>query len=401
MDKEQMSDEAHDGAKVQATLLFSGMRHRLLPFFLCTVLVHLCLAQSFEQQFGGDRSQTGVAVVSDADGIITVVQDASALGGPIALRLLRTDLQGNSPQWIELPAEGSWFPQDAVRSASGDVLVCGSFIRAGQHDQDAFILSVTSGGSILWMWSTDTPDEEEQLLGLQRLANGDLAAAGILRSGADSDALIVRTSDSGTLLWSHRYGTTNDERVQALAEQGTDLVAVGRIMNFTGETDAYILRVDADGAEIDWQSWGNIHNEDLHAVVSSGAEVVMVGYTEGEAVSPRRSAYLMAFDADGDTLRTRTWTDPQYTMEAFCITVAANGDLLVGGERRREERTDALAWRCSASGTPIWQRTYDLQRNDRLDGLFATPDNGYIGTGRCFGPQSGQVLLIRKDSNGE
>lgn len=401
MNKEQMGDEAHDGAKVQATLLFSGMRHRLLPFVLSAVLVHVSQAQGFHQHYGGDRSQVGRALVADPTGITTVVQDASQPDGAIRLRLLRTDLQGASPVWTDIPVNGSWFAQDALASGDGALLICGSFIRSGRNDQDAFILRVSTGGTITWSWSTDTPDQEEELLGLTRLTNGDIAAAGNHRSGGDSDGFLVRITATGAALWSHHYGTANDERVKALAEQGTDLVAVGRIMNFTGETDAYILRVDADGNELEWQSWGSIHNEDLHDVVRSGNEVVMVGYTEGEAATPWRAVYLMAFNAAGDTLRTRTWSDLQYTTEAHCLTLAANGDLIIGGERGKDRRTDALALRTTGGGTLLWQRNYDLQRDDRIDGLEAMGDGGFVGTGRCFGPQSGEVLLLRRNSNGE
>lgn len=357
-------------------------------------------AQGFEQHLGGARAQSGVGVTAGSTHLTSVVLDGSVEGGPMRTRLLRTLLNGTAPEWTTLATEGAWFVQDAVPAGENGLLIGGSFIRTGRNDQDAFIARIGLDGSWQWTWSTDTPDEEEQVLGVAMLPDGEVAGAGLHRAGADSDGLLVRLSATGTLVWLEHFGTDNDERLQGVAADGDHLVGVGRIVNFGGETDAYIVRADATGQEVWWQSWGGIHHDDLFDVVRSGSELVMVGFTEGEGAAPRRQAYLMAFDQNGDTLRTRTWGDPVDPWSARCITVATNGDLLIGGESGTTGRSDALVLRASPTGDLLWQRTYDLQRNDRVDGLAPLPDGGFVATGRCFGPQGADVLLLRKNSSG-
>lgn len=382
------------------------MRSPLLLLLFSTALGGGVQAQGFALTYGGVRHQEAVALITDATGITAVVRDASRPDGPIQVRLLRTDLEGAAAQWHDVVLSGSYFVQAAVADTDGNIVLCGSCIRPGRSDHDALLARVTATGTVLVAALTDTPDEEEQLLGLERTSDGGYIACGTWRGGADSDALLMRSNDQLQLQWAQHYGTAGEEVAYGVTANAGGYVAVGRTATFNGDGDTYILRTDADGTEQWWQSWGGIKEDALFDVATSGTDLIMAGHTDSYGdmtyLGRRfRNAYVMAMDSDGDTLWTRAFGDTLMDHAAHALAVAANGDLLLAGLRGASEPTVALVMRATASGELLWKRTYPGERTSELHDIRPLDDNGFLTGGRCFGPLSGQVFLLRKDAQGQ
>ncbi|MFZ1617973.1 MAG: hypothetical protein WAT41_11550, partial [Flavobacteriales bacterium] len=71
-----------------------------------------------------------------------------------------------------------------------------------------------------------------------------MIACGTFRGGPNSDALLLRLTSSGTLLWSQHYGTGGDDALNGVALMDNGYMAAGRVSNFSGDVDAYVLAVD-------------------------------------------------------------------------------------------------------------------------------------------------------------
>lgn len=382
------------------------MRTFLALLFFSTMFGSGAQAQGFLSSYGQARHQEAVAIVPDATGITAVVRDASLANGPVRIRLLRTDLQGGSPQWSDVDLAGSCFVQGAVASGDGNLVVCGSCIRPGRSDHDALLAKVSPTGVVLSSWLSDTPGQEEQLLGLERTADGGCIAAGVWRGSADRDALLTRFDAAGQPLWAHHYGTTGDELLRAVTAHDGGFTAVGRLLNFGGSTDTYTLHTDAAGTEQWWHSWGGAQNEELFDVVGIGPNVVMAGHTDTYGPTTHqgrhfRNVYVLAMESDGDTLWTRALGDTLSDNGAQTLTMAQNGDLLFGGVRGKEDPTEALVLRATATGTLLWKRSYPKERAGEVQDIRPLADNGFLAAGRCFGPLGGQVLLLKKDPQGQ
>ena len=372
-------------------------------FVILLVAPTLCLrAQGFQLTHGQPDHREGVAMAVHGSTLVTVVQQASR-AADMGVQLLLTDLQGGSPEWVDIGMSGRVFIQQAVAHGD-DLLLCGSLIRPGRNDHDALLMRVTMGGAVVWQWATNTAQVEEQLLGTAVLDPDGVLAGGVRRGAADSDAYMVRLDADGGLLWEVHHGTAADEKLQGVASLADGFVGAGRVMNAGGESDAYVLRVDANGAELDWQSWGDIAHDEFMAITAQPSQVVLAGYSVDPA-SPvnarRKRAYMLALDADGDTLWTRTIGDTQWGFEARAIAQAPDGGFFVGGAAVKDHRSDALLLRLTAEGGLVWQRSYHLERNDVLADVQPLADGGVVATGRSFGHTGGRVLLLRKDANGD
>lgn len=374
----------------------------LLPAFL--LLPALLIAQGFQLTYGGANLQDAVATVSDATGHSTLVREVFATGDKVRIRLLRTNLQGQNQQWYDVAIPGACFVQSAVASGDGNITLCGSRIAPGRSDQNALVAKISLDGTVLWSWTSGTPGTQEELRGLQRTDDGGFIACGTWRGNADSDALLVRTDANGNLLWQNHYGTLAEESAYDVAFDGNGYMVAGRIKGFSGDADAYILRTDNNGAEQWWQSWGGVKDEVLMGIARSGADFVMAGRTDsyGPQIGNQhvRSVYLLAMDAAGDTLWTRTLGDIGQASAAEGVQVAGNGELLIAGQAGNNHLTDGMVIRATANGTQIWKRTYNVENEDVLHHIELLPDGGFIAAGRAFGANGAQAVLVRKNSAG-
>lgn len=391
------------------------MNRNLLPLALLPTAL---FAQSFQNNYGAGKYEEGVAVVTDQTGITSVVRHYRE-GYGYGVQLLRTSLTGTSPVTMDIPLPGAAFPQSAVQASDGDLVICGSIIPDGRHDHDALLMKVSLSGSTAWTWTSANPSGEEQFLCVDVLSDG-YAAGGARRQNADSDGLLARFDNSGGLMWQEHYGTPADEQVNGLAHDPGGIVAVGSKTfallvapgpppQYDRDVDVFTLRTDLQGTE-QWQRiWGGLQDDVAEEVIArTDGSFVWAGYTGSfpvgdTTVQGERShhVYAMAINSSGDSLWSATYGDIMSDREGWTLLQTANNELLFAGENGLAHRSNAFTIRAGSTGTFIWERTYPLQRTDRLEDLLLMPDGGFIATGKCTGAQSGQVLLMRKNSSGQ
>lgn len=364
-------------------------------------------AQGFQNQYGASRYEEAVAVLPTQAGLTVPLRHYREGAGHL-LRLLRTSLTGGSPTFADIPQSGAVFPQAAVPAADGGLFICGSIIPTGRSDQDAWMVKLDPFGTVLWDWTSDAPGTAEELLDLTVLQDGRVLACGTRRA-ADADGLLLGLSATGSLEWSQTFGGELDQRLNALAVDGLGIVSVGSTSTFSGDRDVYLLRTDATGTEQWWQTWGGAANDDGRAVIRrSDGTFQWAGWTDGipGGISnadgeQQRQVYSMALTAAGDTLWTRVYGDTLTGHAAFALTEAANGDVLLAGERGSVGRSDGLVLRTTAQGALVWTRTYGVLREDRLQAIVPMPDGGFVAAGRGFGVLGGQAVLLRKNASGQ
>lgn len=379
------------------------MERPLILLLSCALLLG-AHAQSFHTSLGGAKWQQGVGVRGDAMGTSTLLQDVAGPDGRTVVGMLTAGPAGTDATWHPIALSGNRYAQKSIPWGDG-FLLCGSVVHAGRHDHDPFIAHLDAAGTVLWEWTNDLATVEEQLLSLAPDGAGGVIAAGVRRAGGDANGLVVRLAANGSLQWIRHHGTVRDERLEGVAAAGSGFIAVGTTRSAAGDTDAYVLRLDANGEALEWQGWGGIANDGFRAIcVTNTGNVVMVGY-RSDVVTPahnrRKHAYLMAMDPEGDTLWTRTYTQPSREYDLWAVSAAENGDVIVGGTTANAGRSEAFVGRYTTSGTVVWQRTYPLRQRDAVvRGITPLSNNGFLATGRSYGGDAGQVLLLLKNANG-
>lgn len=363
--------------------------------------------QGFSIEHGAPLAQDGVGVVPVADGFLVGVRDfaLSPATHGIAIWKAGPDGSDQSTTTVETLA-GQLFVQGFIASADGGQFLFGSVIPEGEHEHDGFVIKRGADGSIIWSIASALPSDDH-FLGAAALADGGLAVCGTTNANGNHDALMARFSPDGALLWSVSEGFESDEEAYAMAVQGNDLLVTGRQLNFGGTGDAWFARVTTDGNVLWTTSWGGIGDDIGRAIIANGpGSFVMAGTTDSYGSYDqsehriKRNIYLIAMDLNGDSLWTQAIGDTLFDHQAFSLAAAPNGDLLIAGERATiAGESDSYALRTDANGALIWERAWDLGKEERLLVIADLPD-GFVAAGWAFGDLARQVALVRRDANG-
>ncbi|MCB9184570.1 MAG: hypothetical protein H6591_11700 [Flavobacteriales bacterium] len=363
--------------------------------------------QGFSIEHGGALAQDGVGVVPVADGFLVGVRDFALSPAAHGIVIWKAGSDGSNQSTTEVEAlTGQLFVQGFIASADGGQFLFGSVIPEGGHEHDGFVIKLDADGDIIWSIASELPSDDH-FLGAAALADGGLAVCGTTRASGDHDALMARFAPDGTLLWSVSEGFESDEEAYALAVLGNDLMVTGRQLNFGGTGDAWFARVTTDGEVLWTTSWGGIGDDIGRAIIANGpGSFIMAGTTDSYGSYDqtehriKRNTYLIAIDLNGDSLWTRALGDTLFDRQAFSLAAAPNGDLLIAGERATIAGvSDSYALRTDANGGLIWERAWDLGKEERLLAIESLPD-GFVATGWAFGDLSRQVTLVRRDPNG-
>lgn len=361
-------------------------------------------AQSFTTATGGALAQDGVGVLPTAEGFLVAGRAFTGTGHrPL---LWSFDASGALVGTHDVDLPGRVFLQAMATIPAGGAYLVGSVIDPGSHEHDGLVVRINPDGTVAWIHHPDVPGDQ-QYLGATVMPDGGPVVCGVSRTATGKDALLARFGPLGEAHWTtiEDYGV--DEELLAVAASATGIMGTGRVMNFGGTSDALFIGYALAGDATWVSSWGGAEDEIGRALIArADGSFVMAGgtksygpmdQTEGRI---KEQVYLIALDDQGDTLWTRVQGDTIADRQAYCLAQAANGDLLIGGERYTGAVSDGLLQRLNAGGALLWERTMDTGREEKLLDIRALP-TGLVATGWSFGPDSRQVLLTRRNANGD
>ena len=380
--------------------------------FLLMILAHMAWqcagAQGFINTYGGALAQDGVAIVPTPTGYAVGVRTNTDQEPTHVAQLLTIGSNGTGSAWETIgDVQGNSFPQAMAVGPGQAIFLVGSVIAPDSSSHDAFLLKRSLDGAQQWI-AQPHHHGDEQYFALKVLPDGSSVAAGVRAIGADHDIWVTHFAADGTVQWNAAFGSALDEEAYDLVVSGNDIMLTGRQVNFGGTTDAFFARLDLTDGTVLWTtSWGGGANETGRAIRILGAGTfVMAGSTNSFGMWDtneqriKESMFLIGIDLNGDTLWTRTVGDTLYDRRAFCIDFADNTDLLIGGERSElHGESDADVYRFNASTGVVWERAWDLGKEERLLSMLALQD-GFITAGWSFDPLARQVLIVRRDPNG-
>lgn len=362
-------------------------------------------AQSFTQTFGGAGAQDGVGAWPVNNGYRVAVRTHEGADQRFYGVLHSTTGSGSLAGSNTWPFPGNTFLQNAAPAPDGSSFVLGSALQAGIGKHDAFFSKVGSDGAIAWTQSPSQPGSQ-QLFGGVALSDGGAVFCGLIDTASFHQPFAIRCDASGNILWSYTEPTPIHAEAYAVAADGGHLLFTGRTSTFSGHDDMLLFKTDMNGNSIWSSSFGGSATDVGRSISPLGSgNYVVAGWSDSfgpmDQSSSRRvsRAYLVAFDMNGDTLWTRTVGDTTYDQHVHAMDRLPSGELVLAGERRTLTGSDAVVLKITAIGDVLWERVFDLGREDRLTHVTALSD-GLIATGWSFGEFGRQVLLIRRNPDG-
>jgi hypothetical protein len=238
---------------------------------------------------------------------------------------------------------------------------------------DAFVRKFDPKGTILWTKQFGTmADDQASAIAVD--GTGNLYVAGTTygslegTSFGSSDGFVRKLDASGATLWTRQFGTTGPESGKALVVDGSGNVYVAGTTYPTGgqsSGDPFVRKLDASGTPL-WvhQSGGTDEDEANAVAVDGSGNVYIGGYTYGLTAGSNqggRDAWVRKLNASGVVQWTRQFGSAD-SDELAGAAVDALGNVYVVGTSGGDlagtilGASDAFVRKYDTGGTALWTR---------------------------------------------
>jgi len=205
---------------------------------------------------------------------------------------------------------------------------------------------------------------------------------------------LLKTDAVGDTLWTKSYYPGGGYWVQITSDGG--YIIVGGVGTYL-----WLLKTDSNGDTI----WTRTYTEDW--LLYSGYWVEETddgGYiVAGEAPFPIDVVWFLKTNVDGDILWTRKYRD---LWRCDCVRQTSDGGYIFLAGTHSTSTTPAAFWllKTDSQGDSVWARTYcgeDEEGWGYPRSVEQTPDGGYVLVGVKGSSDSGEVWLLKTDSQGD
>ncbi len=161
--------------------------------------------------------------------------------------LVKTDADGNE-EWTNTYGGADWDEaKDVIISNDGGYVMTGYTVI---NAQDLYVVKTNSAGIEEWAksYGGDRNDGGSSIISTSDQGYLVVGNSKSFSANEGEDVYIVKTDNSGTLLWQENYGGNGGDGASCVREDTPNgYIISGGTRSFSRSSDMYILKVDADG----------------------------------------------------------------------------------------------------------------------------------------------------------
>ncbi len=300
-------------------------------------------------------------------------------------------------------------------------------------DYDLFLLKMSNDGELLWS-TFFGGGESDFSRSLSVDGNGNIVVAGYTWSidfplsadpfdstfnGPDTDGVVVKFANDGTLIWSSYYGGWDEEHFyDVVTNKQNEIFVTGRTksINFPADRneffptgpffeDAILMKLDPDGKQIWSTFFGGIDLDNGWGVdMSINGDVILAGHTRSKdfpvTTNQKKKgidhdAFIALFGNDGNLKWCRIMGGSGHDKFFSCESLD-NGDIAAVGETTSNDFEiiaipfqanngggyDAIIATFSGSGQPLWSTYFGGIRDDNARQVATDRESNILVTGQ-------------------
>lgn len=291
-----------------------------------------------------------------------------------------------------------------IVSSDNNLIICGNANNGGLWT----LIKITKLGKELWRKDFAGDDWLSSSCALAETENGDLFVCGVTHRNWDNsmiDILLVKTNKDGDTLWTKTYGgsendysvniiKTSDSNILMSGWSGTDSVASG---------DINLFKLDYNGNTLWTKTYTNPEYQFARHLLETknGEYLITGGIKEGENPS---ELYLLKVDADGTKLWDRK-IGPASGKNGLSAIEVSNGDLVICGFNTAEESENRqlLLVKTDNLGNTIWEKEFGNDETSEIGySIKQNIDGSYTITGSydSTGMHMEDIILLQTDQDG-
>ncbi len=208
-------------------------------------------ASVWETQFGGDSIDMAHGVSPTPDGGFIIVGETRSFGtGDRDIYLIKVDASGDSLWSRTFGGAEDDIGYAVTITSDGGYLIAGATKSSGAGDYDIIVLKTDAAGDSVWA-NVFGGSGYDHAVSIVSAADGGCLLAGYTNSfgaGGD-DVYLVKTDESGHVIWEKTYGGVFDDRAAGVSTTGDDgyIVTGWTKSSGAGSADVYLIKIDKHG----------------------------------------------------------------------------------------------------------------------------------------------------------
>nr|MBP9082287.1 hypothetical protein [Bacteroidia bacterium] len=271
----------------------------------------------------------GRAIKQTSDHGFIIAGDIVSAGSNIPeAHLIKTDSVG-IPLWSkQLPSPNGSIAHDVVALANGDIVVTGVF------SNEIFLIRLDFAGNLLW---TQSYYFQGLMNGYQMCHTSDdgFAITGIFQTGgqATSEMLLLKTDASGNLQWSRYFGTSAQDEARSIVQtaDGGYIITGITIPSGSLSYDVLVIRTDQSGTLLWSKSIGGASMDWGFKALNTPDGGCVIGGISNSFGSVFYDFYLIKLSMSGTLEWSKTYGNSTTAEEARCVLAASDGGFLICG----------------------------------------------------------------------
>jgi len=394
------------GRALDATQSFSRSLEQLVAEDLTLVAQPVDLGSPVERgiALGGPRADGAVSVCPVLGGFAVAGYTFSGSSGTGDVLVMLFDGRGELSRARAIGGPGRDYGQAICATPDGGCVVAGFTTSAGEGAEDALLVRLTSDGELLWT-RTFGGERPDMALGVCATGDGGFALCGYTMSAGQggSDLWVVRVDADGAALWTATAGGPRNERGYAIGQSvdGTFTV-IGTTTTTGGHYDSMVVRLTSDGQVMRSTQMGwSLTNVMEDFIMNADGGLVAVGYGDSQ-----RSEADGVVVASFDELGARRWArrieeDATFDFGAGVLRLGSSDVFVCGtGSTNDPTQTDVVLMRWADSGKVLWtERRGQPEMRERIEDMdrLETGEAVIVGHRRPVSGGSQDVLVLFVD----
>jgi hypothetical protein len=363
---------------------------------------------TFIKTLGGNRRDRGINLLQTSDGGYAIVGYTSS---PDAVQedvyLVRTDLQGEVLWSKTYGGEGKDNGWDILETEDRGFLIVGFTDSFGAGEMDIYLVRTDANGSMLWERTFGGPESEFGWT-MAPASDGGYVLAGQTDSFGEGneDGYLVKVNAEGEEIWSQTFGGPQEDRLFSI-DQSADsgFILTGTTRSFgAGNRDVYLVKTNDSGELVWMEVFGEDRDDVGHSVrqtIDSG--YIVTGYTQSFGAK-NYDTWLIKTDEAGNSRWQKFFGEAGDDRTIYGEQTDDGGYIMIGYTTSFGSiGLDVLLMRTDSSGEVTWHKTFGGRAEDTGYTVRQTADNGFVLTGETYssGEGGGDMYVIKVNQDGE
>jgi uncharacterized delta-60 repeat protein len=315
----------------------------------------------WQKAYGGALQDDARCVKQTSDGGYVVAGETNSFGtGGLDFWVLRLNSNGSIVWQKTYGGTGDDTAWSVEQTADGGYIVGGQTASFGAGSIDAWVLKLDSNGSVTWQ-KTYGGSGADVLRSVGQSSDGGYIVAGYTISfGAGTlDAWILKLSSNGSVTWQKTYGGYSDDYVTSIQEtQDGGYIAAGTTLSFgAGSYNIWVLKLDSNGSAVWQKTYGGAGGDYADSVQqTSDGGYIVAGHTSSFGAGSW-DAWVLKLDSAGSLTWQKTYGGSDND-QVYSVRQTTDGGYILAG----------FATSFGAGGSDVWAIKLDSSGSVPLDG---------------------------------